>query len=301
MQSFYSNGKLLITGEYLVLKGAKSLAIPVKYGQNLIVHQTGGKSLVWKSFDYRKSLWFSAEFSLPDLKIEVTDQPEMAGILQNMLKQSQQLNIDFLKNSDGLLVETHLSFDQNWGLGTSSTLINNLSQWAKIDAFLLSSHTLGGSGYDIACAQSGLPIQYQIKNGSAVFEPVQFDPVFKDQLFFVYLNQKQNSRDAIAHFNAGQNYDSRTVEKVNSITDKIIRTKKLKAFENLIEVHEQIVAEVLQDTPVQKKFFPDYFGKIKSLGAWGGDFILATGNESTPEYFKAKGFKTVIPFSEMVL
>ena len=34
-KTFYSNGKLLITGEYVVLDGAKALALPTKYGQNL--------------------------------------------------------------------------------------------------------------------------------------------------------------------------------------------------------------------------------------------------------------------------
>ena len=32
-QTFYSNGKLLITGEYVVLDGAKALALPTKFGQ----------------------------------------------------------------------------------------------------------------------------------------------------------------------------------------------------------------------------------------------------------------------------
>ena len=36
-KTFYSNGKLLITGEYLVLDGAKALALPTKYGQYLTV------------------------------------------------------------------------------------------------------------------------------------------------------------------------------------------------------------------------------------------------------------------------
>ncbi len=38
------------------------------------------------------------------------------------------------------------------------------------------------------------------------------------------------------------------------------------------------------------KIFLDYFGQTKSLGAWGGDFILATGNKDTPKYFKNKGY-----------
>ena len=33
--SFRSNGKLLLSGEYLVLFGAEALAIPLRYGQTL--------------------------------------------------------------------------------------------------------------------------------------------------------------------------------------------------------------------------------------------------------------------------
>ena len=37
MTNYYSNGKLLITGEYSVLEGAKSLAIPTNFGQDLVI------------------------------------------------------------------------------------------------------------------------------------------------------------------------------------------------------------------------------------------------------------------------
>ena len=43
----------------------------------------------------------------------------------------------------------------------------------------------------------------------------------------------------------------------------------------------------------------DYNGEIKSLGAWGGDFILAAGPTNTPEYFSSKGFNTIIRYNEM--
>ena len=41
-QTFYSNGKLLITGEYLVLDGAKAFALPTKFGQKLTIEETEG-------------------------------------------------------------------------------------------------------------------------------------------------------------------------------------------------------------------------------------------------------------------
>ena len=58
-KTFYSNGKLLLTAEYLVLDGATALALPTKFGQNLIVEQIeSNKTIVWKSYDIDHSIWF---------------------------------------------------------------------------------------------------------------------------------------------------------------------------------------------------------------------------------------------------
>ena len=59
--TFYSNGKLLITGEYVVLDGAKSLALPTKFGQNLSVEKVDSNQLIhWVSYDHDGSIWFEA-------------------------------------------------------------------------------------------------------------------------------------------------------------------------------------------------------------------------------------------------
>ena len=65
--------------------------------------------------------------------------------------------------------------------------------------------------------------------------------------------------------------------------------------------HEQIVSNTIQLKPIQKLLFSDYFGQTKSLGAWGGDFILATGNEDSLKYFNQKGFQTVIKYQDLIL
>jgi hypothetical protein len=56
----------------------------------------------------------------------------------------------------------------------------------------------------------------------------------------------------------------------------------------------------LNQPTVQQRFFSDFKGQTKSLGAWGGDFILATGDETTIDYFKLKGYHTVIPYTSMI-
>ena len=69
MQTFYSNGKLLITGEYVVLDGALSLAIPTQYGQVLKVKPISSKTIIWKSFDDKDNVWYEDEFYFNNEKL----------------------------------------------------------------------------------------------------------------------------------------------------------------------------------------------------------------------------------------
>ena len=83
--------------------------------------------------------------------------------------------------------------------------------------------------------------------------------------------------------------------------DNSFLEQKLSEFEKLIQEHEKIISSIIELPTVKERLFPDYFGTLKSLGAWGGDFILATGDKNTPQYFKAKGYTTILRYSDMVL
>ncbi len=308
MQKFYSNGKLLITGEYVVLDGAKSLAVPTKFGQDLIVNKIKESTLLWESYDELENTWFEAEFRLPDLRIvnetfnsdNDKKQESIAKTLQKILQEAKVLNPKFLISDEGFRVKTNLSFPRNWGLGTSSTLINNIANWAKVDAFELLSTSFGGSGYDIACAQNDSPIMYRLYDKKPIIEIIDFQPKFSDQLYFVHLNVKQNSRSGINKYREFERNNGDIINDISTITNEIVLCNNLSEFERLLKKHEQIISKVIQNKPIQELIFKDYFGQTKSLGAWGGDFILATGNDDTPKYFKEKGFETVVPYKEMI-
>ena len=47
----------------------------------------------------------------------------------------REQNQDFLAELKGAVIETQLDFLRNWGLGSSSTLINNIAQWANVNPF----------------------------------------------------------------------------------------------------------------------------------------------------------------------
>lgn len=301
-KEFYSNGKLLLSGEYAILDGALGLAVPTKYGQSLKVTPTSAVRLLeWTSLDEKGSVWFRGSFNLEGLTLISSTDDAISKTLITLLAEAKSQNPEFLKNIDGLKVETYLSFPRLWGLGSSSTLINNIAQWAQVDAFQLLINAFGGSGYDVACAQHNSPIFYQLRNDVPKVEEVSFNPSFKDSIYFVYLNQKQSSKAAIATYRQ-QNFDTNNLlEDVSIITKKMATSSSLSVFESLMMEHEEILSKVLGLQTIKSKLFPDYSEAIKSLGAWGGDFIMATGDKKTPSYFKSKGFETIFSFSELVL
>lgn len=300
-QRFYSNGKLLLSGEYLILDGALGLALPTSYGQGIEIIPNSGNTLSWESIDEARQTWFKAEFNVNNLALDSYEGADSIAItLQEILQKAKTLNSAFLASEKGYTVKTQLNFPRNWGLGTSSTLINNIALWADVDAYQLLFESFGGSGYDIACAKSDSAITYRLKNGIPSSTPVKFDPPFKDQIFFVHLNKKQVSKDGIKEYKDANPVSSQTLDKITNITKEMLHCDDLSAFNALVAEHESILSEVLKKQTVQEALFKDFSGQTKSLGAWGGDFILAAGDSHTPDYFKRKGFETVIPYSLMI-
>ena len=302
MQSFYSHGKLLISAEYAVLDGALALALPTKFGQSLKVESISENTIHWKSISNEGVVWFEAEFLIDTaLKISTSNTSDIAVRLVQVLEALQQLNPTLFEAQQGYILTSTLEFPENWGLGSSSTLINNLAQWAKVDAFELLALTFGGSGFDIACAQYDSGILYQLENRKPSIQPVEFSPSFSEFLFFVHRNQKQNSREGIAAYKSLTADQSLDFSELNSLTLDLLNCSDLSTFESLIETHEHYISSLLQQPPLKEALFSDYKGAIKSLGAWGGDFFLATGNDADMAYFKSKGYTTVVPFSDMIL
>jgi mevalonate kinase len=267
----------------------------------MTIEETPTHQLNWKSYDYQGTQWFSAKLDLPSLlPLTTLGDSNVLKKLVALLENIQQMNPELLSGKNGYDIVTHLEFPADWGLGSSSTLLSNLAQWGRINGHELLQQTFEGSGYDLACAQSETPIIYQLVNGVPQVTKVNFDPLFKEALYFIHLNQKQNSFAAVAHYKKKAK-SSELIQEISKFADFMLTSTDLKSFEIIINEHEQLVSEMLKVPTVKKTLFHDYFGSIKSLGAWGGDFILATGNEKTPDYFKKRGFETVIPYAEMVL
>lgn len=314
MQEFYAHGKLLISGEYLVLKGAMALAIPTKPGQKMQVTEQPHTSdiIEWKSFDLNNNCWADVKLSKVDLlplKDGVKNIDEKtSSTLHKILTAIRKKQPDFLRSKGITSINNYLEFDRNWGLGSSSTLLSNLAAYAKVDAFELNKEIFKGSGFDIACAQSVKPIFYKIDEEGIVYDSVHFDPPQPEQFFFVHLGNKQDSKIAVETFLASEkNIEKKfanEIEIISEISEALLFCDDFPDFMQLLDEHEEVMQFVLQEEKIKTKMFNDFNGVVKSLGAWGGDFVLAASTmdtESITKYFKSKVLNTIIPFENMKL
>jgi mevalonate kinase len=297
---FYSNGKLLITSEYLVLDGATALALPTKFGQDLVVEETQNQTIAWTSYEVDGGIWMEVHLSIESIiSGHGNDLNPQEERLLSILHQAHLMNPELLKNSSGFNVETHLGFPKLWGLGTSSTLINNVAQWFDIDAYQLLDKTFGGSGYDIACAQHDLAILYRKNKNNPEIQEIDFKPACTENIYFVYLNQKQDSRKAIEAYRT-KNKNNQSISVFDALTQAILKENDFDSMSQMVQKHEELLSEILEIKPVQEALFRDFDGTIKSLGGWGGDFVMALCKSNPKDYFAAKGYTTILPYAEMI-
>lgn len=299
-QYFYSHGKLLLTGEYFVLDGAQALALPCKFGQSLHVHPTNTKGISWISYDINKAIWFQHHFSLEDILQKPVSHPKsIVETLQKILYFTYCKKPDFFTDL-AVACETTLEFPRDWGLGSSSTLINNIALWTDSNAYELLESSFGGSGYDIAAAQSETSFIYQ-RYPTPTRQEVSLKWNFTEAIFFVHRNQKQDSKEGIARYIARTDADSDKIKTINKLTEDFIHADSLERLSIAMNKHESIIGEHIGLPPIKEELFPDYPYAIKSLGAWGGDFIMAIGGANEMKYFEEKGYSTILPYSDMIL
>lgn len=304
MEKFSANGKLLISGEYAVLDGALALAVPSRFGQTLEVsysEDVAHPKLYWTALLNDDTKWFNAVFDLKNLSLIQSSEEKYGLKLNEILKAAEKLkNGCFTSENQNVYCTTRLGFAKDWGLGSSSTLISLLAQLTDTDPFELNQLTFNTSGYDIAAATSQSPFFYQLKENQRLIEPVEFNPPFKNQLFFVHLNQKQDTQISVLKNYKNIEKDKDWLNGISAISYNMQKTIAVEEFERLIELHEEMIASKLNFKKVKQVFFPDYKGAVKSLGAWGGDFVLITAQGNFMDYFKSKGFNTILSFDEMV-
>lgn len=302
---FRANGKLYIAGEYIVLDGGLSFAVPTKLGQTLEIEyldDSENRTLLWEAFLVDKSLWFSAEFDLKSLSVLNSSDKKLAQKLKELFQAIEKLNPYFFKNQTrNIHCKTQLEFPKEWGLGSSSTLIYLLAKFAHVDEFELSDLTFKTSGYDVACASRNTPILYQISENKRKIQPIEFRPDFLDKLYFIYLNQKQDTQIGVSKQYKSKPKNQHLVDEISRLTQQIIDAKTLEEFEFAVNQHENLLSAHLEIPKVKDLYFSDYEGSVKSLGAWGGDFVMVTQRDNFKKYFESKGYSIIFSYKEIMI
>ena len=298
--TIFSPGKLLLTSEYVVLDGALALAVPTKWGQEFFFEEIedGNSTVYWEAF-HQNTLWLKAEINYKTWKITQCNLDQPAEFVVKVLQHVQQLSSTKFHADSSYRLKTHLQFPSNYGLGSSSTLMNNLAEWAGTDAFELNEKSLGGSGYDIAVAKEKSSILYQKIENERKIEAIDFNPKFKDQLIFIHLNQKQDSREGI-HLYRSKTKSPELIEAFSWLTREVQKCEDLEYFSQLMEVHERKLSNFIGIKTVKENYFEDCPVFVKSLGAWGGDFVLSCKFPDFEAYFSGKGFDTVFSWSDLI-
>jgi mevalonate kinase len=294
---------LLITGEYAVLDGAKALAVPTRFGQSIKVKPYSGADLIWTSLDKDGNKWFDAQISLYDFSIIASSDAQKAKILSKILKNAVRLNSEFLDKWNSFKVESKLEFPLDWGLGSSSTLIYLIAEWADVHPMELYFKVENGSGYDVACAGADSPIEYFCNEEEISYTPIDFIPPSIENISFVHLGKKKSSSEGIKEYLSKVKNKKKLVESLTVTTEDIIKASSTSELIKLIDLHENTIHQHTGFEKVKDQFFQDFDGSVKSLGAWGGDFVMMVskaGNDYISSYCKSKDFKTVLTYEEMV-
>lgn len=300
MGQLFSPGKLLLTSEYTVLDGALALAVPTKWGQEFFFESSDDvkSEVVWEAY-HQDQLWLYAKINYQTWEILDSNLEQPATFVVKVLQNVQRLSAKVFQGDESYFLKTNLQFPADYGLGSSSTLMNNLAEWAEIDAYTLNELSLGGSGYDIAVAKEKSALLYQITGQQRLVRTIHFSPSFKDDLIFIHLNQKQDSRKGIQHYRSKQK-SQQLIDEFSELTKAVIKAQDLENFSQLMTLHEEKLSDFLGIQTVKEKYFENCPVFVKSLGAWGGDFVMSTKFSGFGDYFSGKGFNSIFSWSDLI-
>lgn len=299
--NFRSNGKFLITGEYLIMKGATGLAVPLKPGQTLEVDRSPQPFIDWVSAMYNKT-WFTARFQPGTFRVIEASDKDTAKFLSGIFKKAGSLSTGKTDLAHSK-IKLNLEFDLKWGMGSSSSLLSNIAYLFDVDAFQLHLKVSRGSGYDVVCARSAGPLFFTRKGSDFTAVEAPFNPPFSRNIYFVYLGDKKRSDRAVDSFMQTRKRFTREVKWISELTRHIASAKDIRDFEYYMKEHELVTGAVIREPVIQQRLFPDLDGQVKSLGAWGGDFVMMTWEgtrNALTSYLSDKGLKTFFSFKQII-
>ena len=300
MESFFSHAKLILMGEYAVLHGTNAICLPLKTGQKLEIENNITGQIHWRwSFEQN----ILADITLESGSLEIKEiKSGNAQWAIDLILYIRQQNPAFLKNKGCSLHFINL-FPPEWGLGSSSATISSLCRFADVNPFLVNEKLMGGSGADIACTTAKKWFLYRRSIPAPEIWQIPTEYTFPENTFFIYSGQKQETAGHLKNIARSENKANDAIwSEVNKFILRFLAASTLPEAFKIIHEHELLIAGQIQKQPIGN-LFPDFPGKIKSLGAWGGDFFMALSQQPSDfvrNYFSIKGYDKVFLWEDFV-
>ena len=300
MESIFSHAKLILMGEYAVLHGTNAICLPLRTGQKLDVKNTLPGQIHWK-WSFEDTIL--ADFTLASESLEIIE--TNAGNAQwaiDLILFIRQQNPAFLKNKGCNLHFINL-FPPEWGLGSSSATISSLCRFAEVNPYLVNEQLMGGSGADIACTTAEEWFLYRRSLPDPDIWQIPTEYPFPQNTFFIYSGQKQETAGHLKKIARSENKANGAIwPEINKFILRFLAASTLPEAFKIIDDHELLIASQIQKQPIGNTFkgFP---GKVKSLGAWGGDFFMALSQQPpgfVKNYFSKKGYDKVFLWEDFM-
>jgi len=177
-----------------------------------------------------------------------------------------------------------------------------MARWAEVNPLDLHFMVSEGSGYDVACAISEGPITYKLKDHSPQYSHISFNPPFRDQIWFAWLGNKQATASHLAEVAGRLSPNFEAVHQFSQLTLEMMNASTLEEFRGVMDRHEEALSPLLGMDPISERF-KKLPGSVKSLGAWGGDFIMIATKTDKPDLLKnlnKYGIRTLYNYNDLV-
>jgi len=283
MRSYFATGKVMLTGEYLVMNGFDCIALPSKLGQWMHVWdfetpQGSPDFIIYQAKDINDNVWFETKIILPNFEIMDPAQVENIQVdrLVGILKMA---DVEFWQEGKSYRIETQLEFERVWGLGSSSTLVKLFADFLHLDPLNIQFEIFGGSGYDVAIAQLQKPMVYSLTPDNSNWKYWKLDKSLTENWHVVFYGEKMDSRSSVSAVQDALN-DIAEDDFYTAQFDKILEMSKsatdIISLESSLEMYQMLLAQALfmPTTYDLLGIKPVNKGLCKWLGAWGGDMIL---------------------------
>lgn len=300
--SFSSAGKLLLTGEYAVLLGASALVVPINLRQSLNLLENKSEIISWISM-YNNKVFFKSELKTLDLDPFKPSFSSRERFIISLLKAARSLNPTFL-NGNGYSIITNLEANPEWGFGSSAQLTVNIARLSKIAPWHLHKAVSKGSGADVICAEMEHSILFSTEGTTYSANPVDFNPPFLKDLILIYTGHKQDTATGVENFLSKTSINNPIIGKIDSLTREATKAMDKKEFIEIIEMHERTLSELLNIDITSNIWFNGFPGLLKSLGTWGGDYIMAIpygDPEEAIRWLKRKTNHPIFRLSDLIL